>query len=121
MTIEQWRKEQEDEDFGFRLASLSPRRTGLPAVVWIEVGSGENIQPRMLFTNYSFDGLRSDSLVPISLDPENPEILVDNFTLHITTSEVEAIKQWITHKYPILLAHWNGEIDSCEAIQQLTP
>ncbi len=119
MTIEQWRKEQEDEDFGFRLTNFSPRHTGLPVMVWIEEGSGEHVQPRMLFTNYKTDGFRPDSRVPISLDPVNPEILLDDFTLRISPSEVEAIKQWITRKYPILIAHWNGKTDSYEATRQL--
>ncbi len=92
-------------------------------MVWIEVGSSEDVTHRMLFTNFSSGGLRPQTvpaaLVPISLDPENPKITLDNFTLCLTPSEVEAIKQWITRNYPILLAHWNGETDSYEATLQL--
>ena len=124
MTLEEWKIEQEDDDFMFRLGNLSKHRTGLPVVVWIEANMGmKHVSPRMLFTNSMGSCLRpgdsADSLIPVSLDPENPKVLLDDAVLNISTLELEAIKRWIVKNYQPLMRHWNGEIDSLEVIPEL--
>lgn len=116
MTIEQWHKEQEDEDFGFRLASVSPSKTGLPVVAWMEIGTGnERTIPRVSFSKPNGNNLLPDELIPFSIDAKNPEILLESVTVNLTPKELDAIKKWIMKNYYTLLAHWAGEIDSCEA------
>lgn len=124
MTLEEWKTEQADDDFMFRLGNLSKHRTGLPVVVWIEANMGmKHVSPRMLFTNSPRSCLRSgdsaDSLIPVSLDPDNPKVLLGGAVLHISPLELEAIKRWIVKNYRPLMRHWNMEIDTCEAIRQL--
>lgn len=124
MTLEEWKLEQEDDDFMFRLGSLSQHRTGLPTVVWIEVGTGsEHVLPRMLFSNTTDSSLwpadSPDALIPMSLDRHNPQVLLTNTTLNISPPELDMIKRWIMRNYHTLMAHWNGEIDSVEAVSQL--
>lgn len=124
MTLEEWKIEQEDDDFMFRLGNVSKHRTGLPVVVWIEATMGmKRVAPRMLFTNSTSSCLRSgdgaDSLIPVSLDPENPKVLLDDAVLNISTTELEAIKNWIVKNHRPLMQHWNMEIDTAEAIFQL--
>ena len=124
MTLEEWKIEQEDDDFMFRLGNLSKRRTGLPVVVWIEANMGmKHVSPRLLFSNTTSSHLRpgdsTDSLIPVSLDPEHPKILLDDAILHISPLELEAIKKWIVRNYQALMRHWNGEIDSLEVISEL--
>ncbi|MBD5260412.1 MAG: hypothetical protein HDS46_06520 [Bacteroides sp.] len=124
MTLEEWKIEQEDDDFMFRLANLSKHRTGLSVVVWIEANMGmKHVSPRMLFSNSTGSCLRpgdsADSLIPVSLDPENPKILLDDAVLNISTLELEAIKRWIVKNYRPLMRHWNMEIDTYEAIREL--
>ena len=97
MTLEEWRKEQEDDDFMFRLGNLSKHRTGLPVVVWIEANMGmKHVSPRMLFTNSTNPDVRpddsADALIPVSLDPENPKVLLEDAVLNISSHELEAIK-----------------------------
>ena len=54
MTLEEWKIEQEDDDFMFRLGTLSKHRTGLSVVVWFEANMGmKHVSPR-LSTNQSF-------------------------------------------------------------------
>ena len=54
MTLEEWKIEQEDDEFMFRLGNLSKRRTELPVVVWFEANMGmKHVSPR-LSTNQSF-------------------------------------------------------------------
>lgn len=125
MTLEEWEIEQEDDDFMFRLGNLSKHRTGVPVVVWIEANMGmKRVSPRMLFTNSTSSCLRpgdsADSLIPVSLDPENPKVLLDDAVLNIAPLELEAIKRWIIKNYRPLMQHWNMEIDTCEAVLKLT-
>lgn len=125
MTLEEWKIEQEDDDFMFRLGNLSKHRTGLPVVVWIEANMYEkNLRPRVLFSNSTscslVPGSNADSLIPVSLDLENPKVLLDDAVLHISPDELEAIKRWIIKNYRPLMQHWNMEIDTCEATLQLT-
>ena len=124
MTQEEWEKEQEDDDFMFRLGNLSKHRTGLPVVVWIEANMGmKHVSPRMLFSNTTSSCLRhgdsADALIPVSLDPKNPKVLLDDAVLHISSEELEAIKRWIVKNYQPLMRHWNLEVDTVEAISQL--
>ena len=124
MTLEEWEIEQEDEDFMFRLGNLSKRRTGLPVVVWIEANMGmKHVSPRMLFSNATSSCLRpcdsAGSLIPISLDPENPKLLLDDAVINISTLELEAIKRCIVKNYRPLMRHWNMEIDTYEAMRGL--
>ena len=88
----------------FRLGNLSKHRTGLSVVVWIEANMGmKHVSPRMLFSNSTGSCLRpgdsADSLIPVSLDPENPKVLLDDAVLNISTLELEAIKRWIVKNY----------------------
>ena len=124
MTLEEWKIEQEDDDFMFRLGNLSKHRTGLPVVVWIEANMGmKHVSPRMLFSNSTGSCLRpgdsAASLIPVSLDPNDPQILLDDVVLQITPNELEAIKRWIVKNYQPLMQHWNLEVDTVEAISQL--
>lgn len=125
MTLEEWKIEKEDDDFMFRLGSVSKHRTGLPVVVWIEASMGmEHVTPRVLFSNSTSSCLRpgdsADALIPVSLDTENPKVLLDDAVLNISSAELEAIKRWIVSNYQPMMQHWNMEIDTCEATLQLT-
>ena len=88
MTLEAWKTEQEDDDFIFRLGNLPKHRTGLPVIVWIEANMDmKHISPRMLFSTSNGLCLRpgdiADALIPVSLDPENPKVLLEDAVIHI--------------------------------------
>lgn len=124
MTLEEWKIEQKDDDFMFRLGNLSKHRTGLPTVVWIEVGTGsEHVSPRMLFNNSTDSSLRPgdspDALIPVSLDRHNPQVLLNDTDLNLSPAELDMIKKWIIMNYDTLMAHWNGKIDSVETMSRL--
>ena len=124
MTLEEWKIEQEDDDFMFRLGNLSKHRTGLPVVVWIETNMGmKRVSPRVLFTNptssFLQPGDKADSLIPVSLDPEKPKVLLEDVIIYVSPLELEVIKKWIIKNYRPLMRHWNGEIDSIAVISEL--
>lgn len=124
MTLEEWKLEQEDDNFMFRLGNLSKHRTGLPTVVWIEVSMGsEHVLPRMLFSNSTDSSLRPadgpNALIPVSLNRHDPQVLLTDTTLNLSPAKLDMIKRWIMMNYHTLMAHWNGEIDSVETMSQL--
>ena len=53
-------------------------------------------------------------VVPISIDRENPEILIDK-----EVSKFEIVKEWIKFNYEILIKHWNRKIDDLDALSLL--
>ncbi len=49
-------------------------------------------------------------LIPISIDQENPEILIkknSNFKLKISNKDLENLKKWIVRNYEELMKVWN--------------
>lgn len=117
MTKEDWIKEQqEDDDFMLRLGNISKRNTGLPMMVWIDVKDfkGKN-SPRLIFTDsYSENG--DANLIPISIDKENPEILLENVSLTLSLHAISLLKKWIIKNYDGLMDVWNGNISHSEFI-----
>ena len=47
-------------------------------------------------------------IVPISIDRDNPEILLDKDR---EVFNIEIIKHWIIKNYDILIRHWNQRLD----------
>ena len=121
MTKEDWIKEQnEDDDFGFRLASISKRNTGLPMAILIDVKDAENKNtPRLLFNDSYEDSWKWETLVPISLDKENPVILLENHRLNLSEHAISVLKKWIIKHYDGLMEVWNGEISESEYVVSL--
>ena len=51
-----------------------------------------------------------ETLVPISLDKENPVILLENHRLNLSEHAISVLKKWIITHYDGLMEVWNGEI-----------
>ena len=54
------------------------------------------------------------SVVPISIDKENPEILIDK-----EVPKFEIIRDYIINHYEGLMKHWNQEIDDLDTLSLL--
>lgn len=114
-----------DEDMIAEMANLSKQETELPMVVWIEVKRPtEHNKARMKFSNSNSDSLLPNELVPISIDEENPEILVKqknaSFKLKISNKDLECLKKWIKVNYDELMKVWNGEQTPIQFGQTMT-
>ena len=133
-TYEEWTKaEESDDDLGFRLASLAPKSTGLPMIVWIEVKAlttakscsrsystyRSDRMPRMRFTNNTSDSLLPNSWLPISVEKRNPRILVSDYQLNISDSDLILLKKWIVRNCDTLTDYWNGKIDTVECCEKI--
>ena len=121
-TFEAWEQEQAaDDDVMSVLTSLSKGETGLPMVVWIEVKRvSERQTPRMQFSNSGRDDLLPKSLVPISLDKERPQILVNGVKLNIPNKDLEDLKRWIKSNHEGLMKVWNGDISPFQFMGLMT-
>ena len=116
MTKEDWIKEQlKDDDFSFRLASISKQNTGLPMTILIDVKDlGNKNPPRLLFNDSYDESWQWETLVPISLDKENPQILLDNYHTILSEHAISVLKKWIKSHYEGLMKVWNCEISESE-------
>lgn len=118
MTKEDWIKQQKtDDNFGFRLASINSGHTGLPTTVWIDVMEpGVNEIPRLIFTDSIENADPYLSWLPMTLDKENPELMIEGVASLLPASDIEKIKQWIRDHYDELMDVWNGSISHCDFI-----
>lgn len=121
-TFEAWEQEQAaDDDVMSVLTSLSKGETGLPMVVWIEVKRpSEHQTPRMQFSNSGRNGVLPNSLVPISLDKECPQILVNGVKLNIPNKDLEDLKRWIKSNHEGLMKVWNGNLSPFQFMGLMT-
>ena len=101
------------EEIG-EMASFWKKYSKLPYEVLIDsLGierKRENNSPRVMI---SLDDSYKD-IVPISIDKDNPEVLIE-----IEVLNINIIKNWIIKNYDILIEHWNQEISDGEAIRYL--
>lgn len=118
MTKEDWLKEQKyDDDFMIRLAVVDKRNTGLPMVIWIDVmNRGREETPRLIFKDSYTEELKPELMVPISIDKENPEVLLEGFPVNLSERAISVLKKWIIKHYDGLMDVWNGNISHCEFI-----
>ncbi len=93
------------------MANLLKRYTGLPYDIWLDsLGCKRDVPHNLPRLKVVVDGNR----IPVSIDESKPVILVN-----AKISKFKEISNWITAKYPILIRHWNKEIDDEEAIALL--
>lgn len=108
-----------DDNFMFRLANISGNQIGLPMMIWIDVKEdGVNESPRLIFTDKATE-YAVYGMVPITLDRENPEIMIKDDSISVSDADLEALRKWITVYYIELMKVWNGEISHCKFIIQL--
>ncbi|MCH5230249.1 MAG: hypothetical protein J1F43_00455 [Muribaculaceae bacterium] len=122
MTQADWIKAQlKDDDFSFRLASLSQRHTGLPMVILIDTKLLDNKNtPRLLFNDSYENRWQWETLYPISIDKENPILLLGEPPHNLSGNSLSLLKTWIINHYDGLIKVWNGEIFQNEFIISIT-
>jgi hypothetical protein len=103
-----------EEDFSL-LSNLSPRRTGLPFVVWISAQGGAEQDLCVKISRHA--KVKSGELITVALHPEIRALGSAPFT----AEELTLLTEWVGKNGAILLAYWNQEIDSADAISALQP
>jgi hypothetical protein len=102
------------EDDLYFMANLSPLFTGLPFVVWISPRNA----PHDIRVKVSRGGKAiPESLISVALPPTLREI----GKAQLSREELRLLDQWVNLNWDTLLAYWNGEIFTEQAIARLKP
>lgn len=104
----------EDEDFGFWMANLPPRRTGLPMTVWAGAQAGARHDVRIKACMIPGDGMRVDQLATVAVRPE-PRLLHGA----LSTADFGLVAAWIRLNQDAIIGHWDGELDTTDFLAAL--
>jgi hypothetical protein len=100
----------------FEMANLSPRRTGLPFVVWISPRGGAQHDVRVKVSRGP--KVQSGDLISVALRPELRVIGGGD----LSAAELALLQRWVSVNWSVILAYWDGEIEYTEdAIAALKP
>jgi hypothetical protein len=104
----------ESEDF-FEMANLSPKRTGLPFVVWISPKGGAPHDARVKVS--PGPKVQSSEMVSVAIQPE---VRVVGGTM--SARDLSLLKKWVDLNQDVLIRYWDGDIEYTEdAIAALKP
>ena len=110
-----------EEDL-FEMANLDKATTGLPVNLWVDSSGLErdnrHSQYRIKMQNDYGEKTHKNSLIPISLDPYEPRILVDK-PINIKKRDLKLVYQYITDNYNLFKAHMEGELTDAQLIRAL--
>lgn len=103
-----------DEDLLYEMNNFRKKITGLPVNLSLQIQTDEEKRyqhnlPRLKFQNNIADTVTSkQDLIPVSIDPINPEVLIDK---PYNTKYYRIVRKWIIDHYDLLIKFWNQEID----------
>jgi hypothetical protein len=101
---------------GYVDADLSPKRTGLPFVVWISQKAGAPHDVRVKVSRGP--KVHPSEWISVAVRPEVHVVGVGKMSAH----ELGPLRQWIELNRDVLVKHWEGEIEYTEdAIAALKP
>lgn len=100
----------------FEMANLSPKRTGLPFVVWISPKAGAPHGVRVKVSKSP--KVHPSELVPVAIRPDVHVVGGGNLSAH----DLGLLKRWVDLNYDVIVKYWDGEIEYTEdAIASLKP
>src|SRR3954468_24372555 len=98
----------ETEDL-YTMSNLSPRRTGLPFVVWISPKGGALHDIRVKVS-------RSPKALPAEFITVTIRPTVQVIGGHLPANELELLRRWIELNRDVLIQFWDGEIEYTEDV-----
>ena len=100
----------------FEMANLSPKRTGLPLVVWISPKAGAPHDVRVKVSRGP--KVHASELVSVAVRPDVHVIGGGTLSGH----ELALLQEWIELNRDVIIRYWDGEIEYTEdAIAALKP
>lgn len=103
-----------ESDF-FEMANLSPRRTGLPFVVWISPPGGALHDVRVKISRRP--KAQPSELISGALRPD-----VHVVGGHLSRQDVSLLREWVNLNRDVIIRYWEGDIEYTEdAIAELKP
>jgi hypothetical protein len=112
-TFREFVSEPEGEAF-FEMANLSPKRTGLPFVVWISPKAGASHDVRVEVSKGP--KVHPSDLTSIAI---RPDVRVGG---QMSAHDLELLQKWIALNRDVIIRYWDGDIEYTEdAIAELKP
>ena len=100
----------------FEMANLSPKRTGLPFVVWISPKAGAPHDVRVKVSRGP--KVHASELISVAIRPSVHEV----GGRKISAQDMALLKTWIEANYDVIVKYWDGDIEYTEdAIAALKP
>jgi hypothetical protein len=107
---------EEESEGLFETAHVSPKRTGLPFVVWISPKAGAPHDVRVKISKGP--KVHPADLISVAIRPE-VHVIGDR---DISAHDLALLEKWIEANYDVILKYWDGEIEYTEdAIAALKP
>ena len=105
------------------MARVRQAKSGLPMLVWLSpdygTNTGKHNMPRIKFQDNTNTHLIPEALVPISIHPTRPTILLRDYRTNLPASAIAQLQSWVIKNYDTLMAYWNNEIYEDELIERL--
>ncbi len=115
ITAELPRASAEDEDDFYLMANLSPKRTGLPYVVWISPRGNAQHDVRVQISRGP--KVRPGEFVSVALRPTLRVVEGE-----LTADEMRLLQAWVAINFDVIVQFWDGVIEYTEnALAALLP
>jgi hypothetical protein len=100
----------------FEMANISPKRTGLPFVVWISPRAGDPHDVRVKVSKGP--KAYSSELVSVAIRPDVHVVSGGK----MTADDLDLLKKWVELNLDVIVKYWDGDIEYTEdAIAALVP
>jgi len=100
----------------YEMAHLSPKRTGLPFVVWISPKAGAPHDVRVKVSKGA--RVHASELISVAVRPDVHVVGGGSLSAH----DLALLKKWIELNLDVIVQYWDGEIEYTEdAIAALKP
>ena len=99
----------------FEMANLSPKRTGLPFVVWISPKAGAPHDVRVKVSQGP--KVHVSELISVAIRPD-VRVVVGEMNAH----DLALLREWVDLNRDVIIKYWDGDIEYTEdAIAALKP
>ncbi len=92
----------------FEMANLSPKRTGLPFVVWISSKAGAPHDVRVKVSQGP--KVHSNDLVSVAIRPDVRVVGGGQ----MAAQDLALLKKWVDLNYDAIIRYWDGDIEYTE-------
>ena len=92
----------------FEMANISPKRTGLPFVVWISPKAGAPHDVRVKVSKGP--RVHTSELVSVAIRPDVHVVSGGKMTAH----DLALLKKWVELNHDVIVKYWDGDIEYTE-------
>jgi hypothetical protein len=100
----------------FEMANLYPRTTGLPMTVWVGPRGKARHDVRLKVNQTHGNHITLDNVAVVGVRPR-PHVVVGR----LSADDRRALFDWIGLNEAVIIAYWDGNIDTAELILGLKP